>query len=94
MAGRNERAVTATLKELKTNGSLGLVPKALVELVRSLASAVDEEPGNAALFREYRASLDDLREAASASVDDDTAEFRISIQTPRGRATLVDAEDP
>ena len=93
MAGRNERAVNATLRDLKADGSLALVPKALVELCRSLASSLDAEPGNAAMAREYRASLDDLREAASASVDDDTAEFRISIQTPRGRASLVDAED-
>jgi len=93
MAGRNERAVNATLKELKANTTLDVVPRALVELVRSLAAAVDAEPGNAALFREYRASLDDLREAASTATDDDTAEFRISIQTPRGRASLVDPED-
>lgn len=93
MAGRNERAVNATLRELKADGSLDAVPKALVELVKSLASAVDVEPGNAALFREYRASLDDLREAASAAPDDDTADFLISIQTPRGRAKVVDAAE-
>ncbi len=93
MAGRNERAVNATLRDLKADGSLSVVPKALVELCRSLAGALDAEPSNAAMAREYRAALDDLREAASASVDDDTAEFRISIQTPRGRASLVDAED-
>ncbi len=93
MAGRNERAVNATLKDMKLAGVLAVVPKAVVELVRSMAAAVDAEPGNAALAREYRASLDDLREAASGATDDDTAEFRISIQTPRGRASLVDPED-
>lgn len=93
MAGANLRAVNRTLKKLGDAGSLEVVPDAVVELCRSAARAVDAEPDNAALFREYRACLDDLREAASASVDDDTAEFRISIQTPRGRATLVDPED-
>ena len=93
MAGSNERAVSATLKKLKSDGSLVQVPAALVELCKSLARAVDSEPGNAALFREYRASLDDLRETAAGVGDDDTAEFLISIQTPRGRASLVDPAD-
>ena len=93
MPGANERAVAKTLKDFKLDGSLVIVPAALVELCRSLARAVDVDPSNAALFREYRASLDDLREAASRGTDDDTAEFLISIQTPRGRAQVVDAED-
>lgn len=90
---KNITAINRTLKALDDEGTLVVVPDALVELCRSLARAVDAEPGNAALFREYRAALDDLRETASASVDDDTADFRISIQTPRGRASLVDAAD-
>lgn len=93
MAGANERAVNATLRDLKADGSIAAVPKSLVQLCKSLARAVDSEPGNAALFREYRASLDDLRETATASLDSDAADFLISIQTPRGRATLVDAEN-
>ena len=93
MTGPNERGIARTLKDLKAAGSLALVPAALVELCKSLARAVDEEPGNAALFREYRASLDDLRETAAGAGDDDTAEFLISIQTPRGRASLVDGAD-
>lgn len=93
-AGRNERAVNRTLRELKASGAVEHVPAALVELCKSLACAVDVEPGNAALFREYRAALDDLREAAEGAPDDDTADFLISIQTPRGRAKVVDAEDP
>ena len=93
MAGANERAVGRTLREFKACGVLAHVPDALVELAKSLARAVDSEPGNAALFREYRAAIDDLREAAASGTDDDAAEFLISIQTPRGRAKVVDAED-
>lgn len=93
MANSNLRAVNATLKQLDADGSLEVVPKALVELCRSLARAVDSAPDNAALFREYRAALEDLRETSSASVDDDSAEFLVSIQTPRGRTKMVDASD-
>lgn len=87
----NLRAVNKTIKALGDDGTLSQVPDALVELCRSLARAVDAEPGNAALFREYRAALDDLRETASAAPDDDAAEFLVSIQTPRGRTKMVDA---
>lgn len=90
MAGRNERAVNATLKDLKLTGSLTMVPKALVEMVRTVAASVDADPANAAMVREFRAALNDLREAAMAAPDDDTAEFLFSVKTPRGRAKMVD----
>lgn len=94
VSGRNERAVNRTLRDLKTAGQLDAVPAALVELCKSLASAVDDEPSNAALFREYRAALDDLREAAEGVPDHDAANFLISIQTPRrGRASMGDSAD-
>lgn len=93
MVSVNEAAVGRTLDGYTATGDIERIPDALVELCLSLARAVDAEPGNAALFREYRAALDDLREAASSGPDDDTAAFHISIQAPRGRATLVDAED-
>lgn len=91
--GPNERAVGRTLRDLKAEGVLALVPEAVVEMCRSLARAVDAEPGNAALFREYRSALDDLREMAASGPDDDAAQFLISIQSPHGRAKVVDAED-
>lgn len=93
MANGNLRAVNRTIKAYDAEGTLAEVPEALVELCRSLARAVDSEPGNAALFREYRQALDDLRDAASAAPDDDAAEFRISIQTPRGRASVGDTSN-
>ena len=94
MANSNLRAVNKTLKAFDDQGVLDSVPEALVEFCRSLARAVDAEPGNAALAREYRAGLSDLRAAAAAAPDDDSAEFLVSIRTPRGRATVVDATDP
>jgi hypothetical protein len=93
MGRANLLAANRTIKKLELDGSLANVPDALVELCRSAARAVDSEPGNAALLREYRAALTDLRLTASASVDDDATDFLISIQTPRGRAAVVDAAD-
>lgn len=86
--GPQRRAVERTLRMLKGEGTLDRIPDALVELCRGVADACDCEPGNAALWREFRAALDDLREAAAGAPDDDTADFLISIQTPRGRTSV------
>lgn len=81
------------LRSLKASGDLSLVDDAMVAMAKGLAVAVDEEPSNAALWREYRQVCEAVREAAAGGIDDDTATFRFSIQTPRGRAEMVDAED-
>ena len=81
------------LDTLEASGDLSLVDDALVAAARGLAAAVDDDPSNAALWRELRAVYNDLREAAAGGVDDDTQTFRLSIQAPRGRASLVDSED-
>lgn len=91
--GPQRKAVDSTVKALQAAGGIELTDAAIVAAVRGLADAVDADPTNAALWRELRAMLDDLRETASAGVDSDAADFLISIQTPRGRATLVDAEN-
>ena len=44
----------------------------LVQLARTLAGAIDRDPGNASLAREYRNALLDLMEAADADGDDFT----------------------
>lgn len=73
--------------------------QALVAMARSLAKAVDADPcgecgaaQNAALWKEMRATITTLTEVGADDLDDDTAQWRISIQTPR-RASLGDAED-
>ena len=81
------------LRQLKASGDLALVDDAMVAMAKNLATAVDNEPSNAALWREYRQVCEAVREAAAGGVDDDTATFRFSIQAPRGRAALVDSED-
>ena len=65
--------------------------EALVALARGLAAAVDADPANAALWREYRAAVTALSLAGADKVDDDTAEFLLSIRTPR--ASLGDPAD-
>jgi len=62
--------------------------EALVVMVKGLARAVDEDPQNAALWREYRAAMSLLREAATPDDSDDGEEdrgsFLRSVQTPMG----------
>lgn len=55
------------------------IPAALLELALGLADAVDNEPGNAAMWREYRAAVSAVMEVVNGSPDDDDAEFRASV---------------
>lgn len=100
MAEANLRAVNRTIKGLKEAGQLDDVPDAIVELCKALARAVDADPctdcgtgQNAAIYREYRAALGDLREAAAHGTDDDVADFRVSIQASRMRPEVRHGED-
>lgn len=89
----NREAAEATVEALREAGSLQVVDEATVQAFLSLASAVDADEAKADLWREYRAATAALREAAAGGSDDDTAEFLVSIQTPRRRgAKVVDAE--
>lgn len=88
-AGSNEQGLERTLKALSVR--LDEDDEALVALARGLAAAVDADPANAALWREYRAAVTALSLAGADKVDDDTAEFLLSIRTPR--ASLGDPAD-
>jgi hypothetical protein len=57
----NVEAAERTIRALAGLGRLEEVDVARVEALRTLAAAVDENPANAALHREYRDSLSDLR---------------------------------
>lgn len=90
-------AIETTISAL--GGRLTDEHQALVAMARSLARAVDADPcgecgaaQNAALWKEMRATISALSEVGADDLDDDTAAFRISIQTPR-RASLGDAEE-
>jgi hypothetical protein len=70
-----------TIKALKHR--LSDETEALVALARGLAAAVDADPGNAALWREYRAAVTALSEVgADSDIDDDTAAFLLALRSP------------
>lgn len=81
MAGANRRAVNATLKWLKEK--MRAEDEALAQLARSLADAVDKEPGNAALWREYRGAISTLLELAKDDTDS-YADFIERLRAPVG----------
>lgn len=90
-AASNAAGLERTIKAMQ--GRLDDGDEALIALARGLAAAVDQEPGNAALWREYRAAVAALSEAGAAGdIDDDTKDFLLTIRTPM-RATLVDPSE-
>ena len=80
-ATSNVAGLERTIKAMKAR--LEEDDEALVALARGLAAAVDAEPGNAALWREYRAAVMALSQAgADGDIDDDTKAFMFTIRTP------------
>lgn len=83
-AGPNARAVEVTLTEMQRMGRLEKVDEARVQALRSIAEAVDLNPFNSQMWREYReaigalivddrntgSSIDDLLDELSAPVRD------------------------
>lgn len=86
------RGLERTLRAIA--GRLDDSHAALVALARGLAAAVDAEPGNAALWREYRATVVALGQVSAGEVDDDTAAFLVSIRTPALRLAAAPEESP
>ena len=77
----NQRqSVEKTVKALAD--SLEDEHEALIATALGLADAVDDDPSNAALWREMRAALNDLRLAAAEGGDDDSAQFLALVTTP------------
>lgn len=68
--GRNRSAVDATIEALRMAGRIDPVDSARVVLAQALADAVDADPLNASLWREYRAAEAALRETSDAGVDE------------------------
>ena len=68
----NVDATEVTLRELDRMGRVEDVDRAKVQMLRSLSRAVDDEPYNAALWRQYREALNVLLEV-DVDADDDLA---------------------
>lgn len=87
----NSAAVARTVEALRLEGKLSDRDAALVQVVESLASAVDMEPGNASLWREFRAALDSLMRVGEVN-DDNADEIGSIVAALRGAASLDDAK--
>ena len=65
----NHDAMSATVDALQRTGRLENVDAALVRAALTLAEAVDRDPDNASLWREYRAVEASLRRLDGGAVD-------------------------
>jgi hypothetical protein len=68
--GRNRKAVEDMVAALRANGRMEAIDSARLVAAQALADAVDSEPTNASLWREYRAALETLRQAGDNGTDD------------------------
>lgn len=102
MSKPNLTGLNKTLRSLNDADKLRPEHAAIIALAKALASAVDADPcgscgagQNAALWREYRAAVMNLLNEVDDGddLDEDTARFRISIQTPV-RAAVGDGTHP
>lgn len=83
-----EKTLAALVDRLKPEHAV------LVEVARSLARAVDMQPDNASLWREYRAALAYLFDAVSDDgPSDEFASFLDAIRTPGVRPPVGNAEN-
>lgn len=85
MRTTNRGQLEQTLKELRRLSRIRKTDAAAVQALRSMAAALDAEPGNAALWRQYREALkellaDDGHGSAGDAVDDLLAEIRDEAQ--------------
>jgi len=67
----NAKALAVTLGELRRLGRLEKIDTAFVEALRSMAAALDVNPGNAGLWRQYLEALGELTaDDSDGSVDE------------------------
>jgi len=68
--GRNRTAVETTVEALRSTGRLEAMDEARVIAACALADAVDADPTNASLWREYRAAVETLGLATDGGTDE------------------------
>ena len=88
----NRDAVAETIKALEIEGRLTSADAAIVQMVEGLADAVDNDPGNASLWREFRAALETLRQIGLEGEQDED-EISVIIAALRGSASVQYSED-
>jgi hypothetical protein len=79
----NVEAVKQTIAALIDAGHLDAGDAARITTAESLARACDLDPGNASLWREYRAAETALHEVRNA-VSDDERDLVSALRTPMG----------
>ena len=67
--GPNREAIEITIEALRRDDRLDDVDAARLQIVRGLASAVDAQPDNPVIWREYRAAEQALRKETEAHGD-------------------------
>ena len=83
-------ACAAAVAAMLAGGRLDPVGvEALVGLVTGLAAEVDNNPGDSALWREYRMGWKELREATAVDGTDDEINKALAAITALGGATEV-----
>jgi len=80
--GRNRIAADATIDALRAAGRLESIDSARIATFQTLADAVDADPVNASLWREYRAAESTLREVNDDG-NDELAEILGRLSTPK-----------
>lgn len=76
MRTTNRGQLEQTLKELRRLGRIEKIDAAVVQALRSMAFALDIDPSNAALWRQYREGVRELTaDGGSDSVDDAIADL-------------------
>lgn len=67
----NADALDQTLEHLRSVGRIEVIDAARVQALESMARALDADPSNAALWRQYREALRELTaDGSSDSVDE------------------------
>lgn len=72
-AGANALAIGTTLAELRRMGRLEKINAAQVQALRSMAEALDQNPFNSQMWKEYREAIGGLTasdDSGSSAVDD------------------------
>lgn len=86
VAATNVIALEETLVALDGMGRFETVDSARLQLLRSMASALDDDPFNAQMWKAYDASLGRLMEADERATDD----LAVALEALRGGAKVGD----
>ena len=79
-------SLAETIAALRSSGRLEQVDAATVAVAQGLAAAIDADPTNASMWREYRAAVETLRGVGADSNSDDAfTEALAAIMRPAVR---------